>query len=235
MSKRMKTETPSPAATAAAPDDAYVPDFATTVRGSTLPALDPQPPFVLTYSSRRWTIIDGRLVPALGRFPLVAGVNNVSVGRDGRIHFAAARARLEERNKRMVPMEWAPNGTSYVRKVQTRPAGRRDSMDTYITVFERVLPGDPNTYSNAAAYADWLAGLVDSGKLPPCPPDLVMAMLDRARAEFTETQALADKHKGEGSLLVALDACKRKVAALEAAAKNLPEVDGESVVPEMEG
>lgn len=179
---------------------AFTPAFATQDHGLGHPWVDPAPPFILVYSPQRYMVLAGKVVPSLSRMPLIAGVNRVDVDRDGRIRFAAARARLEEEGRIPIPYEWGPKGDSYLQTVETRPNGSAAIHTAHITVFETCHAGDRDVTPDEKAYAGWLAGLVKAGKLPPCPPHLARRMLEKAQERFEEAEAMSAKHGGRSTV-----------------------------------
>ncbi len=181
------------------------PNFASRPSGIEHPFLDASPPFILVFSPNRWTVMHGRLIPALMTRPLEAGVQNVSVDRDGRIHFAVARAKLEEQGRQVIPYEWGPDGESYVQQVDTRPRGGRNLRKAHITVWETAMVGSAETHSNEEAYADWAASLVADGKLPPCPRYILEQLLEKHDGRLREEQARVERG-GPGSGIAQLRA-----------------------------
>lgn len=191
------------------------PEMATRATGIAHPFLDVTPAFYLTFHPSRWTIIAGQLVPGLQKFPLAAGVNNVEISKDGRVHFAAARAKLETEGRTVIPWEWAPDGVSYLECVDTRPGGGRDVLETWISVFETADPGRSETSPDEDAYAGWLTGLVKAGKLPACSLAVARQMLDRASERLGTAQAEAAKLGGHGRAGIRAKALEIEVAVLD--------------------
>ena len=209
------------------------PDFATQESGATAPFCDPSPPFVLVFNPRRWLVMDGKLIPSLHKMPLEAGVNRVGVARDGRILFADARARIEEKGRTLVPYAWGPEG-SYLQAVTCRPNGGKNTATAHMTVWERAALGDTETYTDEAAYTQWVASLVDEGKLPACPPYFARRMLERARGKLAEAQARAEKGgPGSGSAKLRVDALQAEVDALSKAVIKGEPVKGKATTPEL--
>jgi len=192
------------------------PEMATQVAGSTHPAIDEYAPFYLVFHPDRWVVINGRLVPSLQKLPLMAGVNGIDVEKGGRIRFAAARTRLEEEGRRVVPWEWAPDGESYLQCLDTRPGGGKEIKETWISVFETANIGARETSPNEDEYAEWLEGLVKSGRLPACPIDTARRMLDKARERWQKSLAEANKNGGAGPAAIRAEMIKAEVEALQA-------------------
>src|SRR5687768_10615065 len=120
--------------------------MATQASGITHPHIDATPVFLWTFHPERFTVIAGQLVPGLQKVPLVAGVNGVEVDKDKRVHFARCRARLEEEGRTVIPYEWAPDGTSYLLCLETKPPGTKSELfDAWISVFESADVGATET------------------------------------------------------------------------------------------
>lgn len=211
-----------------------VPEFATKQSGATAPFCDPSPAFVLVFNPRRWCVLGGKLIPSLHKMALEAGVNRVDVGRDGRILFADARARIEEKGRTLVPFEWGPEG-SYLQAVECRPRGGKNTATAHMTVWERAALGDTETYTDEAAYAEWVAGLVESGKLPACPAYLARRMLEKTLTKLREAQARAERGGvGSGAARLRVEALQAEVDVLREAAETKGQpVKGEATTPEL--
>lgn len=191
------------------------PEMATQATGIAHPFLDVTSPYYLVFHPGRWTVIAGQLVPGLQKVILAAGVNNVEVDKDGRVHFAAARARLETEGRTLVPWTWAPDGVSYLQCIDTRPGGGKDILETWISVFETADPGRTETSSDEEAYAEWLTNLVKTGKLPACSLAVARQMLDRASERLATAQADAAKLGGHGKASIRAKALEAEVEVLD--------------------
>jgi len=177
-------------------------------------------------------VMDGKLVPQLGKLPLLGGVNRVEVAPDGRIRFAAARARLEEGGRIPVPYSWAPDGVSYLRQVETRPDGSRTVQTAHISCWETVHAGDPLPTCDEARYAEWLSSLVTSGKLPACPPHLARRMLEKTTEHLEEAEAVSAL-KG-GTATVRARKLRIKAEVLEKAAGRGARVSSKTTTPHLD-
>ncbi len=194
--------------------------FTTTDHGHGMPYLDLRPQFVFVFNPRRWTVLAGKLIPALHVMPLESGVNGVLTARDGSIRFATARARIEEQGRTLIPYEWGPDGESYMQSIRTRPRGGKNEMDTYLTVWEQGGAGDSETYTDDDAYAAWAASLVEDGKVPACPAPLARRMLEQVEQKIARENALVEKGgQGSGAAGIRAKALEGVSKALAAAAK----------------
>ena len=163
------------------------PSFATVDHGHDMPRIPESPIFMLVFIPGRWQVMAGQLVPLLSTLPLVPGVNLIEGNNAGGIRASRLTARLAEEGRIRIPFEWAPDGVSYVQAVDTR-LGSREAV-AYVSVFEEVYAGDSRTHADSEAYADWMSGLINSGKLPQCPPFKVRDMMkqEEARAAVAES------------------------------------------------
>lgn len=198
------------------------PKMATSERGATHPRIDLAPPYYLVYHPERWTVVAGKLVPALSKAVLSDGVNQVSVRKDGAVSFARARAKLEEEGKRIIPWEWAPDGESYLQCVETKPKAGADPVETWLSVWETARVGSALIASDLDGYASWLSELVASGKLPACPDVVAQRMLDGAVERLEKSRAQAAKLGGHGAPLLRVKALEAEVKAIEAHLAGAP-------------
>jgi len=211
----------------------FTPGFTSTQLGVREPFLEVRPMFCLVYNPLRWIVMQGRLIPSLQTFPLMAGVQGVSLDKDGNHRFAGARAKIEESGRRLVPFEWGPGG-SYIQEITTRPDGRGEPRKTYISIFEQALAGDNATSSDEEAYAAWAASLVETGKLPGCPPAVARRMREAVEAKLHREEALVEAG-GNGAGAASLRARAHRVAfdVLTAALGETTPVMGKSTTPKL--
>jgi hypothetical protein len=212
-------------------NDTYTPEFATRDTGAHLPAVELRPMFMLKFHPTRWTVIAGRLVPALGKVALIDGCDRVSKAKDGKIRFADARAKAEDNGWKLIPYHKAPDGKSYLRKIRSRPD--KTEIDTYISVFEDAFAGSSLTSTDDEAYARWLRGLIDSGFLPDCPPHLAEVMLTHATGELADAQAKV--RLGHAALIPRAETL---IVVVETLTKHVekrgPKAKAEDAVPDLE-
>lgn len=175
------------------------PDFAVKDTGG-YPHIEQTPQFVLIYNPKRWTIMDGRLVPQLHHFPLEAGVNGVEFTKDGSIRFSRAKAQKEEQDRKVIPHGWGPNGEPYQSAVETRPPGTKEVVVSYIPVWAEAHEGSTDLYTDTSAYADWLESLVTEGKVSPCPIYLAKKLLEGRVKSLREAEIGAQKGQVAASL-----------------------------------
>lgn len=192
------------------------PSMATVARGIAHPFLDVSPPFLLVFHPERWMVFGGKLVPSLQRVPLADGVNNVTVAQGGHIRLAALRAKLEEEGRTVIPYTWAPDGESYLQCIDTRPGGSRDIVETWISVFEEARAGATDVTPDEETYRDWLADLVQSGRLPHCALGVAQRMLERVLERLEKARGDAARLDGHGLPAIRAKALEAERVALEA-------------------
>ena len=189
---------------------AYQPAFAQHSTGATHPFCEVMSPFVLVYNPLRWTVISGRLIPALHKTTLEPGVNRIEMDHKGRVRFAAARTKINDEGRTVIPYEWGPDGESYVQVVETRPNGRASVQETYLYTWETAALGDTRISVDEDAYAEWATSLITDGKIPACPPYVARRLADKIASRLEEDEARAAKG-GEGSGAAKLRARKLRV------------------------
>ncbi|MCB9763921.1 MAG: hypothetical protein H6739_29390 [Alphaproteobacteria bacterium] len=211
-----------------------MPEFTTKNNGATVPWCPASPMFVYVYNPKRWTVVAGKLIPGLHKMPLERGVNRVDMDKDGRIHFADARAKIEEQGRMQVPYEWGPGG-SYLQAVECRPGGGRNTAKAHLSVWEFAVAGDTQTYADEAAYASWAESLVADGKIDPCPPHIARELLDKHVKKLREARARADKGgPGSGEAGLRVEALEAVVDVLrKSAEKKRAPVRGQGLNPDL--
>lgn len=226
------------AAAQPATPQSHLPEFASESRGSSTPHLPLAPMFVLVFSPSRWHVLGGRLVPMLSKLPLEPGINGVERNKDGRWRLAKLRARLEEEDRILIDFALAPDGRSYMKEVMTRAGqgGGSDLRPTYITVWESAHAGDSRTYTDIDGYSKWLSDLVQTGKLPSCPPYRIRAMGETMAADIRSAEAVAGKSPS-GARSQEIQALTGAMTVLAEHLRKLekpttPEADGRSATPQ---
>lgn len=229
MAKRASPPTSSTASSA-------TPDVMTGSSGATLPHLEVAPPFLFVFNSRRWGVQCGKLIPSLHKIPLVAGVNQVEQTNDGKLKLANLRARLETEGRTVVPWDWAPDGSSYLQSIETRPGGSPHVVaKTWISVFETAEAGGEETNPDEDAYVDWVDGLVQKKRLPACSLPVAKKLLEDATKRLAKARADAAKLGGHGAPLIRAESILKEVEVLEAYVKKVtPErIRGTAGVPDL--
>jgi hypothetical protein len=129
-------------------------------------------PFVLWFHPKRWTVIAGSVVPHLQEFRLIPGVDNYTVGVDGKPKISKLKVQKLEADWIMVEYRWAEGG-SYIKKVSARMEGSNETAEIYLPIWCTPISGSSKLKINDKAYAAWLLSLMDQGHLPK--PDAYIA------------------------------------------------------------
>lgn len=225
--------TPAPSSTPSGHEE-MLPEFFSSDNGEGLPTIDASPPFIYMHHRKRWTVICGKLVPDLSKIPLVSGCNRVLLAPDGRYRFADTQAMFQDRHFKIIQPAMAPNGRSYLRKVNTVQSGK--VVRAVISVWETAHAGEAHTEWDLNGYAAWLESLVEKGVIAPITPHRAAEMATRVRTALATAELRVAS--GKASSTVRVDALKVELAALEKAAKatrTAAKAEDASVVLDMGG
>lgn len=201
-----------------------------------LPELETSPPFLLMAHPNRWMVVEGEngpeLLPELATLPIEPGIGNVNEYADPSLAMAH-RARkdwiiIPEAQAR--PSDTPDGRPGYVRRYR----GRRGL--THLTAWNtlRVVAGQPIHGTNQDSYYAWLRRLLRDGVIPAPDPDIVEAMLDRAR---TRADRAGSRDQGNELAARLRDQAAARVAALERLAQSdegvvLTPEDGDALEPD---
>ena len=150
----------------------------------------------------RCVIMHGRVLPALVKLIVEPGVNLV----DARGNPSPA---IEERRRRgwtLIPEDIAGPGTSYL-ALRTNANGQAVWLDQHAIVHHgSALIGD-----GSVAYAEWLGGLVDDGKLDPPLAYVVASVKDEISEAAMRLEDRAQKSEAIElrTLQANIEACDR--------------------------
>jgi hypothetical protein len=152
--------------------DVYVPDLGSgneNVRS--LPVVNTKmdaiktSPFLLWFHPKRWCVIENTVVPHLQQFPLIPGVCNYTVGRDGKPKVQKHKLDKMEADWIMVEYSWGPNG-SYIKQLDARIDGTNETTKIYLPVWANPVAGSTSIKVSSKPYSAWLISLMDKGLLP---------------------------------------------------------------------
>lgn len=234
MAKRIEAATPAAPSTPGPAANEVLPQFFTQDRGEQLPAIEASPMFVFTHHRKRWTILDGRVVPDLSKFPLTSGVNRVFVDpKTGRIKMEDAEAALKTRGHQIIPFSAAPNGRTYLQQVTTMLHGK--PATAVISVWDTAHAGESSTSFDVKGYADWLESLVKRGIIAPITPHRAAEELKRVREGISRIVNRA--MTGKASNAERLEVFERHAEIWErlcTGQRGTP-VRGTETLPDMEG
>lgn len=199
----------------------FVPEQVQSGYGNEYPRIQVMPPFLLAYSPESWTMIEGRVVPQLKKFFLLAGVNGVS--KNGkRWRLGALRSRLEEMGFTEIPWAWGPDG-SYVVELDTLDKFG-NVRTTYVSAFSEVYAGSSAMGADTVGYVEWLEGLMADGKLPAPAPYIIEGLIaDRHSklmdARTTQRTAPTDSR---AATIANLESELEQLRAMSAGGKKTP-------------
>lgn len=169
---------------------------------SELPRLDPQPAALIMVHPERWCVLEGEVVPLVGRLPIEGGVGNVKVidPKLGTLSIAMAVAIKEKRGWKVLMPDIDGPGTSYL--YQAAPG-------VFLTKWETAHAGSSIVSADRPGFVKWLRSLIDRRIIKPPAP----YVLERLRARTQQdVLVLQDKVRTVPSAQVELD---KKLADLE--------------------
>ena len=138
----------------------------------------PRSLFLLVFNPRKWTVLEGEVVPLLSTMSTEPGINLVDRTGD----MTLAEARQLRKGCTIIPEEWAPDGESYV----AAWPGQRGSI-VHTTVWEQCFANSSSVRSSdLPGYVAWLRELIDSGKLPDIEGHILEAYIDRAESALAD-------------------------------------------------
>lgn len=157
-------------------DESYTPPSAVVLEpGYVAPKLHPAPAFKYYANVERWCIMRGKVIPALGKFPLVAGLNGITEGRNGVIQSADAEiAFARKKGAVWIDFDVDGKGTSYLKKP-------RGTNGVFLSKWEKCYPGSSQIDCDEGPYVEWCQSLVSRGLIPPPP----LYILERMAAELS--------------------------------------------------
>jgi hypothetical protein len=176
------------------------------------PDLPPSPPFLLMAHPDRWQVMGGAVVPLLGTLRLQAGVNNVSVTRNGEIRHREAQAKMEERAWQIIPWDVDGPGTSYL--VEPKPG-------VVLEKWTKTYPRQSTTHCDVPAYVAWLLSLIARGVIAPVGLHILDKMAGNLRNDHQ--RALEQVHTSP----VAAENAKRIAAELAVVEAEIAKRSGE--------
>lgn len=175
---------------------------------SDLPRLGLRAPALFLFHPERWMVMEGEVVPLLGRLPIIAGVSNVKLtdARRGKTSISQAAAEKAKRGWVILLPDVEGPGTSYLHS---------PCPGAYLTRWETANAGSSIVTTDGPGYVRWLRGLIASGKLPKPKPYVI----EKLRADLArEVLELKDKVRTVPSAQVDLD---RKLSDLSAVEREL--------------
>lgn len=201
---------------------AFVPIEGTATRGGPpITRVDSCAPFWLVWSRERYTILDGKVIPAFKKLHCIPGVNGVGqvidriTGAVTAVKTSIARADVQDRGEIIIPFDAVPpslwhlhnnGGKSYLWHPDGRP-------DVSLEIWTKVYPGSRNMDPDVPVYLEWIEWLETTGVIPRPPAHVLRKML--AQRE-TERDALAKQAVVNATLRPAVEKASADIAVIEA-------------------
>lgn len=163
---------------------------------------EPRPGFVFLFHPERWFVSHGLVVPQLKRLVLQNALNGVRQGENGRFSISTALADQAKRGwQALDPL--VDGKASYV---------YRAAEGVYLSRWETAHAGSSTVTGDGKGYAEWLRGLVDTGKIPRPAPYVLEQLRDRLEGR---ARRLQDQVRTVPSVQVDLDAALVALSAVE--------------------
>lgn len=175
--------------------------------GTPLPLAAPGVPYFLQFHPDHWRVLAGLVVPIPRRLHLLKGANAVDVDRAGRPDPSAALADTQARGWVTLPWDVDGPGTSYLRKAE---------HGGWIDRWTKLFPGSAATRFDEAGFAQWLAKLIEQGKLNPPPVYALEALVNQFQSEAERSERAGQARRAE-QMRASLAIAKAALAAAEAA------------------
>lgn len=166
-------------------DGGYVPEIGAGVGQRPLPDVRPTPPWFWISHPERWGVFrkrDGVMVilPVLGRFRMINGLNNVHAREGGGFTVAAGWDEKQLSGWSQVPYDIDGPGTSYLRRVERR--GRVHHYSRFATFYPET--GDSDERVGHLDYVDWLAEHAAAGRLGRPTPGALRTIRNAAEMDI---------------------------------------------------
>lgn len=175
-------------------------------RAARLPMAERPYKWAYAYLPERWQVLHGKVVPMLGVMFLVPGLNGGTTRR-------AVEAREERGWTVLDPMI---DGESYIYECQSRSmSGVLQPL--YLSRFEEAHEGSDHITCDSEGYAEWLAGLVDSGKIPKPAPYVLTTLRAQLKQRVSN---MIDACRLTPSMSDLLEAAKADLEVVDAAIKS---------------
>ena len=187
-----------------------------------VPRLESRAAALFLFHPERWGVLEGQVVPLLGRMPIIAGVGNVKLvdAKRGLLSTSVAEHEKSKRGWTKIRLDVDGPGTSYLHSPLT---------GVYLTRWETAHAGSSVISHDTAGYVRWLRGLVATGKIPRAKPYVLEKIRAKTQRQILELQ---DKVRTVPSAQVDLD---RKLADLAAIQRELGTMPLTPIAPKPTG
>ena len=167
-----------------------------------MPVLDAAPNFLYKHHKEQWCVLEGLLIPALGKLVLRPGTSLVAANGDP----TAAISTALERGFVVIPRDVDGPGTSYVRahrvkaKVSEKEPDYVPEKMAHLDQHVKVFPGSNHVRPGGKDYAEWAQALVTKRKaIAPCASYVIERMIEDAKRNAAKYRAkIAKNPENEG-------------------------------------
>lgn len=140
------------------------------------------PAFFYAAHPERWQVFGGQIVPQLARIKIRGGLGGIGSSRNGRpTRIGQVRARWGERGWTVIPLDAIPDEHATAgepRSYLWQPEGR---PNLHLSIYELCFSGSARTACDESRFCAFLAHLVTSGIVAPCPIYVLERMRDDER------------------------------------------------------
>ncbi len=202
---------------------------------SRAPRIPKRAAFLYFAHPERWQILDGEVLPMLGKLKLQPGVMGVQRGRErGAVNLRLARVACEERGRTIIPVSSVPDAhvtpgepASYLRTVDTVGGA------VVLSRYEQAFAGSSATKCDRPRWVEFLRHQVDSGVVAPAPTWVLERMRDARRKTLERMEANGSTNKTKSERLQAeIDVLD---GVLASRMETVQPVGGSSALPSVEG
>jgi hypothetical protein len=199
------------------------------------PRLTKRAPFLYFAHPERWQILDGDILPLLGKLKLQPGVMGVQRGRaPGAVNLRLARVACEERGRTIIPVDSVPpthvapgEAPSYLRTIDST------SGPVVLSRYAQAFAGSAVTKCNKVEWAEFLRHQISAGVVDPAPTWVLERMrdsraksLERMESNQSTNRAKRERLQAEVDVLDAMIAERMEVAAPVVGTSAMPSVEG---------
>ena len=214
---------------------AFVPGVDRDMGPNRAPRLTQRAPFLYFAHPERWQILDGDILPLLGKLKLQPGVMGVQRGRAaGAVNLRLARVACEERGRTIIPVDSVPpahvapgEAPSYLRSIDS------SSGSVVLSRYAQAFAGSAVTKCNEVEWAEFLRHQISAGVVEPAPVWVLERMrdsraksLERMESNQSTNRAKRERLQAEVEVLDAMIAQRMEVAAPVAGTSAMPSVEG---------
>ena len=214
---------------------AFVPGVDRDMGPNRAPRLTKRAPFLYFAHPERWQILDGDILPLLGKLKLQPGVMGVQRGRaPGAVNLRLARVACEERGRTIIPVDSVPaahvapgEAPSYLRTIDST------SGPVVLSRYAQAFAGSAATKCNEVEWAEFLRHQINVGVVDPAPTWVLERMrdsraksLERMESNQSTNRAKRERLQAEVDVLDAMIAERMEVAAPVVGTSAMPSVEG---------